>query len=74
MNLHNIMSEVLNNSQRYILTRDIQIKTIRIIDQNKYMLVEIVIEDNSSTPCLIEQRGFTQREVNEIMDRLTAAL
>ena len=68
------MSDVLDNSYQYTLAKDIQIQTIHIKRGPKVLIIEIVTEDGGSTPCLIENNGFTRAEMERIMDRLTAAL
>lgn len=73
-NIHNTMSDVLDNSYQYTLAKDIQIQTIHIKRGPKVLIIEIVTEDGGSTPCLIENNGFTRAEMERIMDRLTAAL
>jgi hypothetical protein len=69
------MSDVLDNSYQYTVMRDVQIQTI-IIHRvpNKRMEIEIITEDGSSTPTLLNSSGFTQSEVRAIMDDITNAL
>jgi len=69
------MSDILDNSYQYSLTRDIQVQTIIIRrGPSKRLTIEIVTEDGCSTACLLENDGFTRQESEQIMNRLTAAL
>jgi len=75
-NIHNVMSDVLtDNSYQYTVLKDIQLQTIVIRrGANKVMNIEIVTEDGCSTPTVLSSSGFTQREIEQIMNFLTAAL
>jgi hypothetical protein len=42
--------------------------------ENKRLLIEIITEDGGSTPCVIENNGFSRAEMERIMNDLTAAL
>ena len=74
-NIHNVLSDALDSSLQYRVTRDVQIQTVIIRrDPNKRIEIEIITEDDSSTATLLNSSGFTQTEIRAIMDSITAAL
>ena len=69
------MSDVFNNSYVYEVTRDVKIQTV-VVRQGptRIITIEIITEEGCSTPTVLSSMGFTQPEINRLMNQLTAAL
>lgn len=71
--IENIMSDRYPNIAVNCTGR-VTISKYRFEEGDKYMIIEIITEEGCSTPCLIESANYSRREINQIMDYITAAL
>jgi len=73
--IDNILSDVLDSSYRYNMTRSVQIQKYEIRrDNDNILIIEIITEDCGSTPTVIFHRGFSTADVERIMNHITSAL